>query len=144
MPTNTFNLGKDCQVVVIAPTGARVDFSIVEGFEAKQNVHKVRVRPLNGPPQGADLPDGWDGTFTIERGSSAADDLFAQMEAGYWAGGVIGTGQIYQYITETNGGQTLYSFNNVTLALADAGAFKADSSVKQTVQFFASTRTKLQ
>jgi len=143
MATNTFNLGKDCTLVVIAPTGQRLDLSIVTGFDAKQEVHKLRVKPLNGPPQGADLPNGWDGTFTIERGSSAADDLFSTVETGYWAGGVMGVGQIFQYITEVSGSQSCYQFSGVTMSLSDAGNWQADSAVKQTVSFFASTRKRL-
>jgi hypothetical protein len=141
MPTPTFNLGMDCSVVVISPVGGRVDLSIVEAFNAKQQVHKIRVRPLNGPPQGADVPDGWEGTFSIERGSPAADNLFSQIEAGFWAGGVLNTGQLYQYVDEVGGGTSTYTFNNVTMSLSDAGTWKSDSSVKQTIAFFASTRT---
>ena len=143
MPTNTFNLGKDCTVVLIAPTGQQVTLSIVEGFDAKQAVHSLRIRPLNGPPQGADLPDGWNGSFTVERGSSAADDLFSQIEQGYWAGGVFGIGQVFQYVTEVNGSTSTYQFDGVTMHLSDAGSWKADSSVKQTISFFASTRKRV-
>jgi hypothetical protein len=141
MPTNTFNLGKDCTLVLIAPTGVQTTLSIVEGFEAKQAVHSLRIRPLNGPPQGADLPDGWNGTFTVERASNAADDLFSQMEQNFWAGGIFGVGQIFQYIQEVDQSTSTYQYNNVTMHLSDAGSYKADSSVKQTIAFFASTRT---
>lgn len=143
MPTNTFNLGKDCTVVCIAPTGSRVDFSIVEGFEAKQQVHNLTIRPLNGPPQAAHLPDGWTGSFMIERASSAADDLFAQIEQGYWSGGTFGIGQVFQYINEVNGSQSTYQFDGVTMHLSETGNWKADSSVKQTVTFYASTRKRV-
>ena len=143
MPTSTFNLGKDCTLVLIAPTGQQLDLSIVTGFDAKQQVHKLRIKPLNGPPQGADLPDGWEGSVSIERGSNAADNLFSTLESGYWAGGVMGTGQIFQYITEVNGSQSVYQFNNVTMSLSDSGHWQPDSAVKQTISFFASTRKAL-
>lgn len=143
MPTNTFSLGKDCQLVLIAPTGAQVSLSIVTGFDAKQGVHSIRVRPLNGPPQGFDMPDGWTGSFHVERGNSALDDLFSQIEQSFWNGGSIGTGQIYQYVTEVNGSQSVYLFGGVTITLSDAGNWQADSSVKQTVTFFAATRKRV-
>lgn len=144
MPTNTFNLGKDCQLVLIGPTGARVDLEEVVGFDARQDVHDLKVRPLNGPPQAAMLPDGWTGTFQVERGNNAADQLFSQIEAGYWAGGVFGVGTIFQYINEVSGSQSTYQYNNVTMSLSEAGDWKADSAVRQTIKFFASTRTALQ
>lgn len=141
MPTNTFNLGKDTSVVLISPTGATIDLSIVDSFDAKQQVHSVRIRPLNGPTQGADLPDGWNFTITVERANQALDVLISELEAGYWSGGVFGTGQCFQYINELDGSESIYSFNNVTLHLSDAGSWKADSSVKQSISGFASTRT---
>lgn len=144
MPTNTFSLGKDCQIVVMAPNGQRIDFSIVTDFDAKQAVHQIRINPLDGPPQGADVPNGWNGTFNMDRGSNAADALVATIEAGFWAGAALGVGQIFQYINEVNGSQSIFSFNNVTMHLSEAGAWRADNNVKQTISFFASTRTQLQ
>lgn len=143
MPTNTFSIGLDCQLVVIAPTGQELQLSIVTGFDAKQDVKSVRVQPLNGPPQGANLPGGWNGTFHLARGSSAVDDLFSQMEQGYWAGGIVGTGEIYQYVTETNGSQSTYLFSGVTMHLSEAGSWKQDAEVAETIEFFASTRKRV-
>lgn len=143
MPTNTFNLGKDCSLVVIAPTGQRIDLSIVMDFDAKQQVHQIRIDPLNGPPQGVDVPRGWNGTFGIERATSAADDLFSTLEQGFWAGGVLGNGQIFQYVQEVNGSTSTYQFDGVAMHLSEAGNYKADNSVKQTISFFASTRKRV-
>ena len=55
----------------------------------------------------------------------------------------MGTGQIFQYITEVNGSQSVYQFNNVTMSLSDSGHWQPDSAVKQTISFFASTRKAL-
>lgn len=143
MPTNTFNIGRDTSLVLIAPTGARVDLSLVTGFQAKQNVHSLRVRPLTGPTQGADIPDGWDGSFEIERGSSTADDLFAQIESGFWATGTLGIGQIFQYVNEVNGSTSTYQYDGVTMHLSNAGDWKSDATVKETIAFFASTRKRV-
>lgn len=142
-PKNTFNLGKNCQVVLIAPSGAQVNLGIVEGFEAKQTAHNLTVRPLNGPPQFMMLPDGWTGSFMIERANSAADDLLSSIEQGYWATGVIGYGQVFQYVLELDGSTSTYQFDGVALHLSEAGNWKADASVKQTVSFTASTRKRV-
>lgn len=143
MPTNTFSLGKDSSLVVIAPTGQRIDLSQITGFDAKQRTHNVTVRPLNGPPQAAYVPDGWEGSFEIERGTSAADDLFATIESNFWSGGALGVGQVFQYVNEVNGSQSTYQYDNVTMRLGDAGNWKADASVKQKIDFFASTRRRV-
>jgi hypothetical protein len=143
LATSLFSLGKDCTLVLIAPTGARVDLSIVTAFDSKQTVKTIHVDPLNGPPQEAHLPAGWNGTFTIDRASSAAEDLFTQIEQNYWAGGNFGWGQIYQYITERDGSQSTYLYSGVTLYLSESGSWHANDSVKQTITFFASTRKRV-
>jgi hypothetical protein len=142
MPTNTFNLGKDCALNLIGPYGL-VALSIVTGFNSRQVVKTVHVDPLNGPPIEARPPAGWTGSFTVERGSSAVDNLIATIEQGFWAGGVLGTGTIYQYVTEVNGSLSTYLYAGVSMSLSDAGTWQTDSSVKQTLEFFASTRRSL-
>src|SRR5438309_2541341 len=100
MPTPAFNLGRDCTIVIQTPTG-RLDAQIVIQFDAKQRVKNVRVNPLDGPPIGADLPDGWDGTFQIDRANAAVDDFFSGLEQSYWATGFYPINMvIYQYIQE--------------------------------------------
>ena len=143
MPANNFNVGRDVSLVLVSPAGQRIDLEIVTGFMAKQNTTKVRVRPLNSPTIFADLPDGWSGTFDIDRGNSNADDLAFQIESGYWDAGLIGTGTIYQYVTEVSGATSTYEFINVTLTLDDAGTYHGDEVVKQKISFSASRRNKL-
>lgn len=143
MATQLFNLGRDVSLVVISPMGGEVQLSIVMGFDAKQETHAIRVRPLNGPTQAADLPDGWNGSIKLDRGSSAVDDLFSQIELGYWAGGNIGTGEVYQYVNEVDGSVSTYLFGGVTMKLSDSGSWKADSTVTQSIDFYASTRKRV-
>jgi hypothetical protein len=143
MPTATFSLGKDVSVVVIAPNGQRLDLSIVTEFTARQTIQNVKIMPLNGPPQAYHLPSGWEGTITIDRANGIADRAFAEIERQFWAGGSFGTGTIYQFVTERDGSQAGFQYNNATMHLAETGDWKAESQVRQTVSFFASTRTAL-
>lgn len=143
MPTNTFSLGKDVSVIVIAPNGQRLDLSIVVEFTARQTIQNVKVMPLNGPPQNAHLPSGWEGTITIDRANALADRAFAEVERQFWAGGNFGTGTIYQYVTERDGSQSGFQFNNASMNLSESGDWRSESSVRQTITFAASTRTAL-
>ena len=93
MALTTFNTGKDCQVVVLGPFG-RVDLEHVTGFESRQITASVRVDRMDGTMVGAELPKGWDGSFDIERGSSSADDLVAQIEQSYLAGSTPAPGTL--------------------------------------------------
>jgi hypothetical protein len=142
MPINSFSIGRDTQLVVIGPAG-RVDLTHVTGFEAKQKTHQIRVDKLDGTQIAAELPRGWDGTFEIERGSSAADDFIAAAEASYYASGQVPFGTLYQYVTEVDGSTSTYQYDSVVFRLSNAGQWKGDASVKQKLEFFAARRQRV-
>ena len=142
MSGNTFSVGRDCQVVVMGPYG-RVDLTHVTGFESRQMTASVRVDRIDGTHLGAELPKGWDGQFDLERGTSDAEDFIARLEADYYAGSLPASGTMYQYIAEANGSTSTYQFDGVVFKLSHAGTWRGDASVKQRLDFFASTRTRL-
>lgn len=142
MPINSFSIGRDTQLVVIGPAG-RVDLTHVTGFEAKQKTHQIRVDKLDGTQIAAELPRGWDGSFEIERGSSAADDFIAAAEASYYASGQVPFGTLYQYVTEVDGSTSTYQYDSVVFRLSNAGQWKGDASVKQKLEFFAARRQRV-
>ncbi len=142
MSGNIFSVGRDCQVVVMGPYG-RVDLTHVTGFDSRQLTASVRVDRIDGTHMGAELPKGWDGQFDLERGSSDAEDFIAKLEADFYAGNMPATGTMYQYIAESDGSTSTYQFDGVVFKLSQAGAWRGDASVKQRLEFFASTRTRL-
>ena len=142
MSTNTFSVGRDCQLVLMGPFG-RVDLTHVTGFESHQRTAAVRVDRIDGTQLGAELPKGWDGYFELERGSSAVDDLIAQMEATYHAGSAVAVGSLFQYINEPDGSTSTYQYDGAVFKLSQAGVWRGDQSVKQRLEFFASTRRRI-
>lgn len=142
MALTNFSVGRDTQLVVMGSSG-RIDLAHVTGFEARQVTQSVRVSRLDGTPLGAELPKGWEGSFDLERGNSAADDFIAATELAYFNGQTAATGTMYQYVTETDGSVSTYQYDGVTFKLATAGQWKGDNSVKQTLDFFASRRRRV-
>jgi hypothetical protein len=142
MPTTSFNLGRDVQLVLIGSAG-RVDLTYVTGFKSHQMTEKVRVRPLGSVPLGADVPVGWEGDITLERGDSGVDDFFSAIEQGFWSGADLANQTMYEYISEVDGSVSTYQYNGVSLTLSDAGDKSQNTSIKQTIEFFASTRQRL-
>ena len=142
MSINTFSVGRDCQLVLLGPFG-RVDLTHVTGFESRQRTAAVRVDRIDGTQLGAELPKGWEGFFELERGSSAVDDLVAQMEATYHAGGTVAVGSLFQYVNETDGSTSTYQYDGAVFKLSQAGSWRGDQSVKQRLEFFASTRRRI-
>ncbi len=142
MATTTFSVGRDCQLVVMGPSG-RVDLTHVTGFESRQITHPIRVDRLDGTQMAAELPKGWEGSFEIERGTSAVDDFIAAAESLYFANGRVPPGTLYQYVTETDGSTSTYQYDSAVFKLASAGAWKGDASVKQKLEFFATRRKRI-
>lgn len=137
-----FSVGRDTQVVIIGPNG-RVDLPNLMMFTCKQETAEIKVDRLDGIQMNAELPKGWTGSVENERANSALDDTFAQIEAAWLDGGQAAVATIYQYITEADGSQTVFQFDNVTLKLDDAGDWKGDASVKQKISFRANRRRRV-
>jgi hypothetical protein len=137
-----FSIGRDTQLVVMGPNG-RVDLSHVTGFESRQITSPIRVSRLDGTQLAAELPKGWEGTFEVERGTSALDDFVSTVEQNYYSGNAPTPGTMYQYITEVDGSVSTYQFDGVVFKLTNAGAWKGDSSVKQRLEFYATRKRRI-
>jgi|SRR6185312_493418 len=142
MSLTAFSVGRDTQLVVMGPAG-RVDLTHVTAFESRQLTHSIRVNRLDGTLLGTELPQGWEGTFELDRGSSAADDFIAAAEQQYFDGDGVGTGTMYQYVSESDGSTSTYQYDGVVFRLASAGSWKGDHSVRQKLEFFASRRRRV-
>ena len=142
MPINSFSIGRDCQLVVMGPQG-RVDLTYVTGFESRQMTQSVRLDRLDGVPMGAELPKGWEGSFEVERGTSAVDDFIAASEQAFLTHGSLPAGAVYQYVTEVDGSVSTYQFSGVVFKLVNAGTWKGDAAVKQKLEFFATQRQRI-
>lgn len=142
MPINAFSIGRDCQLVIMGPFG-RVDLTYVTGFESRQVTQSIRLDRLDGIPMGAELPKGWEGSFEVERGSSAVDDFIAAAELAFLTQGNLPAGTIFQYVTEVDGSVSTYQYSGAAFKLANSGSWKGDASVKQRLEFFATQRQRL-
>ena len=142
MALTAFSIGRDTQLVVMGPSG-RVDISHVTGFESRQLTSPVRVSRLDGTQLGAELPKGWEGSFEVERGTSALDDFISTLEQDFYNGSGNQPGTMYQYITETDSSVSTYQFDGVVFKLASAGTWKGDASVKQKMEFYATRKRRI-
>ena len=142
MSANTFSVGRDCQLVVMCPTG-RMDLTHVTGFESRQLTTPIRIDRIDGVALGAELPKGWEGSFELERGDSTVDDYIASLEASFHNGHNISAGTLYQYVAEPDGSTSTYQYDRVVFKLAQAGSWRGEASVKQKLEFFASQRRRI-
>lgn len=143
MASLDFNVGKDCQVIIVMAGYGPLTLDHVIEFQAEQLSHEVTLPRLNDVPLFRYLPNGWRGRFTIDRGSSNAEDVISAIEAGYWAGARLPTGQVFQYISEVLGSTSTYMFDNCTIRLSEGGQWRAQSATRQTLEFSASTKRRV-
>ena len=111
---------RDCQLVVMGPFG-RVDLAHVIGFERRR-----ATQP----------PNGWEGTFELERGGNATDDFIARIEKAYSDGGAVPAGTLYQYVSETDGSTSTYQYDGAVFRLGPA-------KPRQRVEFHAQHRRRI-
>jgi hypothetical protein len=142
MSFTAFSVGRDTQLVVMGPNG-RVDLEHVTAFESRQLTQSVRVSRLDGTQLGTELPKGWEGSFELERGNSVVEDFIAATEQTYYNGGSAGSITMYQYINETDGSTSTYQYAGVMFKLVNAGIWKGESSVKQKLEFFGVSRSRI-
>jgi hypothetical protein len=142
MPLNGFSVGRDIATNIQTPTGS-LNLSLITKFSAKPETTDKKIKGIDGRTRHLIFPDGWTGSFEVERQDSTVDDFFAAQEASYFAGQNLLPSTITETITEVSGATTQYQFTGVILKLDDAGDWAGDDSVKQKITFMAETRIKL-
>lgn len=130
MPLNGYTMGRDVSVDINTSNGP-LRLPTVTKFSANPVIGNVTVRPLNGPKQEMEFPDGWKGSITFERTDSTADDYQAQWEADYFNGVNRPPATITETIQESDGSVSTYRYTSVSLALTKAGDKTGDKTVEQ-------------
>jgi len=144
MPTaNGFNTGKDVTLVISTPTGV-LQIDGLTGFKAQQLTQALDSKLITGDNIYDEIPLGWSGTFNLERLDSTVDDYFAADENGYYSGVKPNSIVTITQSIQENVGVTIYRFTGVALKFEDAGEWRGDQKVMQSLSFKASRRLKVQ
>lgn len=139
MPVNNYSVGRDLVLDVVTPTGP-FRISKITGFSSRPIYDERKVRGMDGVTDHLTLPDCWEGDFEVERQNAEVDKFFATLESDYFAGQNIANMTITETITEASGAISQFRYENVQLTLKNAGEWKGDDTVKQSIGFFASRR----
>ena len=142
MSLNGYTVGRDIALDVIGAQGP-LRFNQIISFMSKPDTTDQKIKGLDGITRHLRFPDGWSGSFEIERQDSTVDDYFTQIEANYYAGLNEIPVTVTETITEVNGSVSQYRYLQVILVLEDAGTYKGDASVHQKVRFMSARRVKV-
>jgi hypothetical protein len=145
MPVNGYSVGRDVTVTVAGPGGTSIVIpaSEITAFDKRPLKREDVSRPLNSPPMFLYMPDGWRGTFSVDRQDSTLDSFQAALEAAFWAGTNSLSGTILETITEPDGSTSQYRYNGVMLWVDEPGSAAADRKISQRVEWSASTRVQV-
>ncbi|MFZ0270995.1 MAG: hypothetical protein WAL34_04010 [Acidobacteriaceae bacterium] len=143
MPVNNFSVGRDVSLTLTNPNG-NLTLSGLTQFDAKPVYTAIKSKRISdGKTHHAQIPDGWEGSFKLDRLDPSVDIFFANLEAGYYAGQNTPSGTIQEIIAEADGSTTTWSYDEVVLKLDDAGSWAADKKVDQAIGFNATTKTQV-
>jgi len=147
MPANTgfgsLTIGKDISIDVTLPNGQILNIDRVTMFDKRQETSRLASKGMDGIHRRAEIPDGWSGTISIDRGGPSIDNFFAALEANYYATGQLGVVRITETIQDTDGTTTQFRYDGVALKLSDAGSSSADKYVSQKIDWTAAKRIKV-
>jgi hypothetical protein len=143
MPIGNYNVGRDVTLTVYGQNGGVLALNLITDFESNQETHDVQVKGMDGVVRHLMLPNGWKGKFDLTRANSNLDDYFAQIESNYYGGQNVNYASIMETVVNPDGSTSQFQFTGVMMKLSNAGMWKGDSEVKQTIDFVASRRQKI-
>jgi hypothetical protein len=142
MPVNSFSVGKDVSLTIVTSQGTTV-FNGLTAFTADPMTTDLKSKAIDGTPRFGFIPDGWKGSFAIDRLDPSVDNYWAKVESDYYAGVDIQPGTISEIITEADGSITEWKYTGVILRLEKAGDWGGDKKVEQTITFEAAFKRKV-
>jgi hypothetical protein len=142
MPINGLSVGRDIALDIITPQGP-LRLNKITKFTSKPEMVDQKVKPINSAPIHVRFPDGWTGSFEIERDGSTLDNYFSQIEDNYYVGLSETPCTITETIVEPGDGISQYRYESVLLKLDDAGDWEDAKTVKQKLNFVASRRKQV-
>jgi hypothetical protein len=112
-------------------------------FTADPMTTDIRSKLIDGTPLFGFIPDGYKGSFKMDRLNPNMDNYWAQVEADYFAGKNNLAGTITEIIQEADGSTTEWRYDGVVLRLEKSGDWGGDKKVEQMVSFEAAHKVKV-
>jgi hypothetical protein len=143
MSLNGYTAGRDTSVTVILPDGTPLNLGTVLKFRSKRDSVDQKIVKINSKIDNIEFPQGWSGSWDLERTDHALDDYFNQFDANFYDGQDQRYVTIQQTVVEADGSISQWQFNKCTLKYDDAGEFAGDKTTSQKLSFMAEQRISL-
>lgn len=144
MPANRNTIGRDISVVLVTPRGElNVAPEAITGWSSNRRAVMSSRKGMAGPPRHRQSPDGWEGSFSIDRFDSGIEDHFIALDEAYYRGENTYGGTIQETINNPDGSVSQYRYTGVELNLTSVGDRSPDDEVAYTVEFMASQKIRV-
>lgn len=135
-------IGREVTVEIVTPEGNLViPPDAITAFTFRSNTNDLERRPLNRPRQRDRHPDGYEGSFSIDRTGPEVERWWAQVEADFNRGLRQQRGIILDSTREIDGSVTEFRFEECVFTLTEFGERTANGYISMTIEFTAEGRS---
>lgn len=139
----TATLGREVTVQIITPENDLIiPPDAITSFTFRSNTNDLERRPLNRPRQRDRLPDGYEGSFNIDRTGPEVEVWWAQVEERFNQGLRQQRGIILDSTREIDGGVTVFRFEECVFVPTEFGDRTAEGYISMTLEFSAERRVR--
>lgn len=144
MPIGGQTVGRDVSFQINTPNGQiKIPANFITSFDSKPLARLEKYLPASGIINPLVFHEGWQVDIVIARTDDTLDQYWALLESEYFNGIDVPGGTIYETITESSGNVSQWVYTNVQLKLDDAGMFKGNDYVSQSLSGYAARREPL-
>jgi hypothetical protein len=137
-----FNIGSDCQVILIGPFG-EIQLENETKFMVDPVNKILSTSNLDGTFPKRTVPGYWKGSIMFNRADSTADDLAQAINNANTAGVPVPNGTIEQTVYNIlDGTRSTYTYSQVAFDVKSLGTFENSKEVPQEIIFEATLRTE--
>jgi len=143
MPVNNQSIGKDVTVNInLFGKAVTIQPNAIMEFEPTPRTSEETRTGIDGVTRDAVFPIGWSLQFQIDRLDGVVEDMWASIEAAYYAGQNVGTGTVLETITNPDGSINQWQYTPVVFKLESLGQRTATSVIKMRMSALAGRRIK--
>lgn len=137
---NSTTLGNMGRGVITSPFSGAMNLPKIYDFEFRRIETKLKREFITGERDKFSFPDGYSGKFSFDRTSPQVENAFVVADQEMDTNGTYQNWDVtFQIVDPTGGGAQTLTFHGCAMTLSEAGNFKQNAVVTQTITFEAST-----
>lgn len=139
-----FTVGSDYYVQLVTQEGGVLDVpsDYISSFQKRRESSTETRRGIQGRTMSHQSPNGYSGSFNIDRHSPTIENFFIDLDQQYYEGRRQLPGSILETIREIDGSVSQYEYRGVKFNLEDLGTVEQGKRVTMTLTFTSTDRIR--